>query len=172
MTRWKSLLCAAIAAIAAAVGVSYMVFPAQGGAAELSVTQTPNTPRTTDEKPDGNLHRVREHPMRQGRIASPFLPEHPTRADVKKAMASSKQTPPQKNTVPPEPTAPQEIRLVGVVSAGTGRRAIVAVGKKQMLLAVGEEKDGVTLVSLAEKEAVVSTAAGERTLALASGLSR
>ena len=172
MTRLKMLLCAAVVAIGAAVGVSYVIFPAQGGAAELTVTQMPNASRTADETQDGNLHQVREHLMRQGRIASPFLPEHPTRDDVKKAVAPNKQTPQQKNAPSPEPTAPQEVRLVGVVSAETGRRAIVAVGKKQLLLAVGEKKDGVTLVSLTEKEAIVSTATGEHALALASGLSR
>lgn len=169
MTQSKPLLCAAAAAIGTAVGVSYLFFPAQGGAAELSVERPPRIARTAAETPPESLHQVREHREKQGRIASPFLPEHPARGDGKKA-APKLRTPPPKRTEAPEPNAPQEIRLVGVVSAETGRRAIVAVGTKQLLLAVGEEKSGITLDALTENEAIVSTAAGERKLALPSGL--
>ena len=175
MTRSEALFCAAAVAIGAAVGVSYMAFPAQGGAEELSVAEPPAAARSVRARPTESLHQVREQRERPGRIASPFLPEHPARGDGKPptpATPQTPQTPTTKRTERPGPEAPQEIRLVGVVSAETGRRAIVAVGKKQLLLRIGEEKDGVTLETLTETEATISTAAGERTLALPSGLSR
>ncbi len=172
MTRSEALFCAAAVAIGAAVGVSYMAFPAQGGAEELSVAEPPAAARSARARPTESLHQVREQRERPGRIASPFLPEHPTRGDGKPPTPATPQTPPTKRTERPGPDAPQEIRLVGVVSAETGRRAIVAVGKKQLLLRIGEEKDGVTLETLTETEATISTAAGERKLALPSGLSR
>ncbi len=60
----------------------------------------------------------------------------------------------------------EEIRLVGVISSENERRAILSVGKRQILLAPGEEKDGVTLGSLTENTATVSTAMGEWELSL------
>ncbi len=169
MTRPAALICAAVAAIGMAVWVSYQVFPARGDAGELTVSEMPGTAGGTEAKSSGKLHQVREYPPKQGRLASPFLPEHPTREDRKKTAEPKKQAPPTGRPAP-ETSAPQELRLVGVVSAETGRRAIVAVGKKQKLLAPGEENDGITLLSVTDMEAVVSTPTGERTLSLSSGL--
>ena len=67
------------------------------------------------------------------------------------------------------PARETEIRLVGVVSSEAGGRAILSVGKRQVSLAPGEEKDGVTLVSLTEKTATVLTPTGERELSLSAG---
>lgn len=162
---------AALAAIGTALGAGYTLYPAQGDAAKLSVTEAP---RKADAPASGNgenLHVVREHPMKEGKLVSPFLPEHPTReqARAEKAASVGRQKVREAQPTPP-PAREQEIRLVGVVSSGDERRAILSVGKRQILMAPGEEKDGVTLVSVTERAATVSTAAGERELSLSSGI--
>ena len=69
-----------------------------------------------------------------------------------------------------KPPAPQEIRLVGIISSESGSRAILAAGTRQIMLAPGEEKEGVVLLSLTKNEATVSTAAGTKVLPLSGGL--
>jgi hypothetical protein len=164
---------AALAAIGLALGAGYTLYPAQGDAAKLSVAEPPRTAATVDRSEE-KLHVVREHPMKEGQLVSPFLPEHPTREQVRaeKAASAQRQKMRESHPEPPPPQREMEIRLVGVASAGTERRAILAVGKRQILLAPGEEKGGVTLVSLTENSATVSTAAGMRELPLSLGITK
>ena len=173
MIRPTAAFCIAVfAAVGLALGTGYKLYPAQGDAAKLSVVEQPHTEVTdsaASEKTDKNLHVVREHPMREGRLVSPFLPEHPTREQARAAKTAPAQKPEPKETRRASPARETEIRLVGVVSSEAGRRAILAVGKRQVLMAPGEEKDGVTLVSLTEKTATVLTPTGERELSLSAG---
>ena len=165
---------AALAAIGLALGAGYTLYPAQGDAAKLSGSEPPRTGTAAAESSDEKLHVVREHPMKEGQLVSPFLPEHPTRDQVRAEKAASAQRQKMRESQPAVPPPPREmeIRLVGVASSGTERRAILSVGKRQILLAPGEEKGGVTLVSLTEKSATVSTAAGMRELSLELGITK
>lgn len=167
---------AAFAAVGLALGTGYKLYPAQGDAAKLSVVEHPRTEAAesvTIEKTDKNLHVVREHPMREGQLVSPFLPEHPTREQARAAKTALTQKPEPKETQQAAfPARETEIRLVGVVSSESGRRAILSVAKRHVLLAPGEEKDGVSLISLTEKTATVSTPTGERELSLSAGLGK
>ena len=173
MIRPTAAFCIAVfAAVGLALGTGYKLYPAQGDAAKLSVVEQPHTEVTdsaASEKTDKNLHVVREHPMREGRLVSPFLPEHPTREQARAAKTAPAQKPEPKETRRASPARETEIRLVGVVSSEAGGRAILSVGKRQVSLAPGEEKDGVTLVSLTEKTATVLTPTGERELSLSAG---
>ena len=173
MIRPTAAFCIAVfAAVGLALGTGYKLYPAQGDAAKLSVVEQPHTEVTepsTIEKAENNLHVVREHPMREGRLVSPFLPEHPTREQARAAKTAPAQKPEPKETRRASPARETEIRLVGVVSSEADGRAILSVGKRQVSLAPGEEKDGVTLVSLTEKTATVLTPTGERELSLSAG---
>lgn len=173
MIRPTTAFCVAVfAAVGLALGTGYKLYPAQGDAAKLSVVEQPHTEAAdsaASEKTDKNLHVVREHPMREGRLVSPFLPEHPTREQARAAKTAPVQKPEPKETRRASPARETEIRLVGVVSSEAGGRAILSVGKRQVSLAPGEEKDGVTLVSLTEKTATVLTPTGERELSLSAG---
>lgn len=174
MIRPTAAFCIAVfAAVALALGTGYKLYPAQGDAAKLSVVEQPRTESVdsaASEKTDKNLHVVREHPMREGKLVSPFLPEHPTREQARAAKAAPVQKPgPKETRQAASPARETEIRLVGVVSSEAGQRAILSVGKRQVSLAPGEEKDGVTLVSLTEKTATVLTPTGERELSLSAG---
>ena len=149
--------CAALVAVALGLGVSYAACPAR--TEELSIYAPSRAlSSATESKTQGELHTVREYPVTQGKLVSPFLPEHPTR-EQSRALASAASPKPgaELSRQPSSPLKEEEIRLVGVVSSGTGRRAILSVGKRQILLAPGEEKDGVTLGSLTENTAAVST---------------
>ena len=173
MIRPTAAFCAAVfAAVGLALGTGYKLYPVQGDAAKLSVVEQPHTEAVNSaasEKTDKNLHVVRAHPMREGRLVSPFLPEHPTREQARAAKMAPVQKPEPKETRRASPARETEIRLVGVVSSEAGGRAILSVGKRQVSLAPGEEKDGVTLVSLTEKTATVLTPTGERELSLSAG---
>ena len=174
MIRPTAAFCIAVfAAVGLALGTGYKLYPAQGDAAKLSFVEQPRTEyaeSAVPEKTDKNLHVVREHPMREGRLVSPFLPEHPTREQARAAKTAPAQKPEPKETrQAASPARESEIRLVGVVSSESGGRAILSVGKRQVSLAPGEEKDGVTLVSLTEKTATVLTPTGERELSLSAG---
>ena len=173
MIRPTAAFCIAVfAAVGLALGTGYKLYPAQGDAAKLSVVEQPHTEVTdsaASEKTDKNLHVVREHPMREGKLVSPFLPEHPTREQARAAKTAPAQKPEPKETRRASPARETEIRLVGVVSSEAGGRAILSVGKRQVSLAPGEEKDCVTLVSLTEKTATVLTPTGERELSLSAG---
>ena len=173
MIRPTAAFCIAVfAAVGLALGTGYKLYPVQGDAAKLSVVEQPHTEAVNSaasEKTDKNLHVVREHPMREGRLVSPFLPEHPTREQARAAKTAPAQKPEPKETRRASPARETEIRLVGVVSSEAGGRAILSVGKRQVSLAPGEEKDGVTLVSLTEKTATVLTPTGERELSLSAG---
>ena len=172
MIRPTAALClAALTSIGLAFDTGYALCPVQGEPAQLSIVEPP---RAADEKRETDLHIVREHPMQQGCLVSPFLPEHPTREQARAAKLPPTQTP-SKSAAPLQATLPAkepEMRLVGVVSSDAGRRAILFAEKRQILLAPGDEKDGVALISLTENAAVVSTPAGERTLFLSSGLAK
>ena len=160
----EAFLCAAAAVVALSAGVSYAVVP--DPAPGLSVTEPQQ--KTAEEATGGELHKVREYPQKQGAIVSPFLPEHPARDQSKAAPPAA--APPKLGAerrgrelpVPKE----TETQLVGIVSSETGRRAILSVGKRQVTLAVGEEKDDVTLVSLTEDTATISTPSGVRVLSM------
>ena len=173
MIRPTAAFCIAVfAAVGLAFGTGYKLYPVQGDAAKLSVVEQPHTEAVNSaasEKTDKNLHVVREHPMREGKLVSPFLPEHPTREQARAAKTAPAQKPEPKETRRASPARETEIRLVGVVSSEAGGRAILSVGKRQVSLAPGEEKDGVTLVSLTEKTATVLTPTGERELSLSAG---
>ena len=173
MIRPTAAFCIAVfAAVGLALGTGYKLYPAQGDAAKLSVVEQPHTEAVNSaasEKTDKNLHVVREHPMREGKLVSPFLPEHPTREQARAAKTAPAQKPEPKEMRRASPARETEIRLVGVVSSEAGGRAILSVGKRQVSLAPGEEKDGVTLVSLTEKTATVLTPTGERELSLSAG---
>jgi hypothetical protein len=96
------------------------------------------------------------------------LPEHPAREQSKAAppaAAASKFGAERRGRELPVPKE-TETQLVGIVSSETGRRAILSVGKRQVTLAVGEEKDDVTLVSLTEDTATISTPSGVRVLSM------
>jgi type IV secretory pathway VirB10-like protein len=161
---------AAFAAVGVAFGTGYTLYPMQDDVAKLVVVEQPHAAVESVERKDENLHVVREHPMKEGRLVSPFLPEHPTREQARAVKMASSQKPEPKGTrQAPPPAKETEIRLVGVASSEAGRRAILSVGKRQILLAPGEEKDGVTLVSLTEKTATVLTPMGERELCLSAG---
>ena len=174
MIRPTAVLCvAALAAVGLALGTGYALYPMQGDAAKLSVAEPPRTEMNRSERKDENLHVVREHPMKEGNLVSPFLPEHPTREQVKAEKSAPAQRPEPKGTrQATSPAKEPELRLVGVASSDAGRRAILAVGKRQILLAPGEEKDGVTLVSLTEDTATVATALGEHELSLSAGIAK
>ena len=171
MIRPTTAFCAAaFAAVGLALGTGYALYPMQGDAAKLAVVEQPHTAFEAIGRKDENLHVVREHPMKEGHLVSPFLPEHPTREQARAAKTAPTQKPdPKEPRQTPSPTKEPEVRLVGVASSEAGRRAILSVGKRQILLAPGEEKDGVTLVSLTEKTATVSTPMGERELSLSAG---
>ena len=131
----------------------------------------PQDRRDAEGTASEELHCVREYPEKQGRLVSPFLPEHPTREQSKPAPAVAtfpKPGPARAGRGSPVPQE-NEIRFVGTVSAETGRRAILSVGKRQIALAVGEEKDGLTLVSLTEESATIATSSGERILTMGAG---
>ena len=162
---------AALAAIGLALGAGYAFYPTQGAAAKLVVVESSPAAADIIEIKDENLHVVREHPMKEGRLVSPFLPEHPTREQARAEKTVPTQRPEPKGTRQASPPQKEtEIRLVGVASSESGRRAILSVGRRQILLAPGEEKEGVTLVSLTENTATVATAAGERELSLSAGI--
>lgn len=172
MIRPTAALClAAFASVGIAFDTSYALCPVKGEPVQLSIVEPP---RAADEKTENDLHIVREHPMKQGRLTSPFLPEHPTREQARAAKMASTQmsAPPAALRQPAFAAKESEIRLVGVVSSETERKAILSVGKQQILLSPGEEKGGVSLLSLTENTAVVLTTAGERTLSLSSGLAK
>lgn len=164
-----AFFCAAAVVVALSAGVSCAVVPDHEAA--LSVTEPPQQRGTTGNVTDRELHKVREYPQKKGRLVSPFLPEHPTREQAKAAAVAA--TPQKREGERPGRmvSAPKEkeIRLVGIVSSETGRRAILSVGKQQIILAAGEEKDNVTMVSLTEDSATVSTPSGERTLSMRAG---
>lgn len=171
MSRPTAALClAAVASVGIALDTGYALCPVQGEPAALSVAAPPPA---IEETAASDLHTVREHPMRQACLTSPFLPEHPTRAQARGVKPVPEQIPKPGETgrETPREKAP-ELRLVGIAASGGDRRAIVSVGGRQLLLAPGEEKNGVTLVSLTETAAVISTSAGERTLSLPSGLTK
>lgn len=175
MIRPTAAFCAAVfAAVGLALGTGYKLYPAQGDAAKLSVVEQPRTEAAESaapDKTDKNLHVVREHPMKEGRLVSPFLPEHPTREQARAAKTAPTQRPEPKGTRQASPPQKEtEIRLVGVASSESGRRAILSVGRRQILLAPGEEKEGVTLVSLTDNAATVSTPMGDRELILSGGI--
>ncbi len=162
---------AVFAAVGLALAMGYTFYPLQGDAAKLAVMEQPQTTGIIIERKDENLHVVREHPMKEGRLVSPFLPEHPTREQTRAEKTAPLQKQEPKGTrQAPAPAKEPEIRLVGVASSESGRRAILSVGKQQIVLAPGEEKDGLTLVSLTEKTATVSTPMGERELYLSAGI--
>lgn len=171
MIRPTAAFCIAVfAAVGLALGTGYAFYPVQSDVAKLSVVEPQREASSTAEKTENALHVVREHPMREGRLVSPFLPEHPTREQARAAKtAPAQKQEPRQTRQAASPTREPEIRLVGVASSETGRRAILSIGKHQVLLAPGEEKDGVTLVSLTEKTATVSTPVGERELSLSAG---
>ena len=160
---------AAAAAVALSAGVSYVVVPEP--VAELSVTAPQQQPKTTESATSEELHKVRVYPNKQGALASPFLPEHPVREQSKAAHTSAAAQKPGGDR--PGRTAPaaeeKEILLVGIVSSETGRRAILSVGKRQITLSAGEEKNDVMLVSLTEDAATVSTPSGVRVLSMGAG---
>ena len=173
MIRPTAAFCIAVfAAVGLALGTGYAFYPVQSDVAKLSVVKPPREASSTAEKTEKEnaLHVVREHPMREGQLVSPFLPEHPTREQARAAKTVLTQKPEPKETQQAAfPARETEIRLVGVVSSESGRRAILSVAKRHVLLAPGEEKDGVTLVSLTEKTATVLTPTGERELSLSAG---
>ncbi len=160
---------AAAAAVALSAGVSYAVVPEP--VAELSVTAPQQQPQTTESATSEELHKVRVYPNKQGALASPFLPEHPAREQSRAAhTAAASQKPGGDRTGRAAPAAEEkEILLVGIVSSETGRRAILSVGKRQITLSAGEEKNDVTLVSLTEDAATVSTPSGVRVLSMGAG---
>ncbi len=161
-----AFLGAAAAAVALSAGVSYAVVPEP--VAELSVTAPQQQPQTTESATSEELHKVRVYPNKQGALASPFLPEHPAREQSKAAppaAESPKLGAERRGRELPVPKE-TETQLVGIVSSETGRRAILSVGKRQVTLAVGEEKDDVTLVSLTEDTATISTPSGVRVLSM------
>ena len=164
-----AFLGAAAAAVALSAGVSYAVVPEP--VAELSVTAPQQQPKTTESATSEELHKVRVYPNKQGALASPFLPEHPAREQSKAAHTSAAAQKPGGDR--PGRAAPavekKEILLVGIVSSETGRRAILSVGKRQITLSAGEEKNDVTLVSLTEDAATVSTPSGVRVLSMGAG---
>ena len=173
MIRPTAAFCAAaLAAIGLALGAGYAFYPTQGAAAKLVVVESSPAAADIIERKDENLHVVREHPMKEGRLVSPFLPEHPTREQARAEKTVPTQRPEPKGTrqASSPPQKETEIRLVGVASSESGRRAILSVGRRQILLAPGEEKEGVTLVSLTDNAATVATAAGERELSLSAGI--
>ena len=172
MIRPTAAFCAAaLAAIGLALGAGYAFYPTQGAAAKLVVVESSPAAADIIERKDENLHVVREHPMKEGRLVSPFLPEHPTREQARAEKTVPTQRPEPKGTRQASPPQKEtEIRLVGVASSESGRRAILSVGRRQILLAPGEEKEGVTLVSLTDNAATVATAAGERELSLSAGI--
>lgn len=152
--------------MALSAGVSYAVVP--DPVAEFSVTEPQQKTKADEDATGGELHKVREYPQKQGAIVSPFLPEHPAREQSKAApppAAAPKLGPDRRGRELPVPKE-TETQLVGIVSSETGRRAILSVGKRQITLAVGEEKDDVTLVSLTEDTATISTPAGVRVLSM------
>lgn len=166
-----AFFCAAAAVAALSAGVSYAVVPDR--AEELSVTRAPQNVGTTGKPSGEERERARTYPEKKGRLVSPFLPEHPTREQARAAKTAPAQKKDPKEALPaPAPAKGTELRLVGVVSSEAGRRAILSVGKRHILLAPGEEKDGVMLVSLTERTATVSTAAGERELSLSAGIAK
>ena len=170
MIRPTAAFCIAVfAAVGLALGTGYAFYPVQSDVAKLSVVEPQREASSTAEKTENALHVVREHPMREGKLVSPFLPEHPTREQARAAKTAPAQKPEPKETRRASPARESEIRLVGVVSSESGGRAILSVGKRQVSLAPGEEKDGVTLVSLTEKTATVLTPTGERELSLSAG---
>lgn len=171
MNRPTAALClAAFTSVGLALDMSYLFCPVQGEPAVLSVVEPPHAAEEKTGKDD--LHRVREHPARQGGLTSPFLPEHPTRPQARAAKPAPAQTPkPEMQRQTASPAKEPELRLVGVVSSESGRRAIFSVGARQILLAPGETKSGVTLLSLTENAAIVSTSAGERQLSISQPLS-
>ena len=175
-----AFLGAAAAAVALSAGVSYAVVPEP--VAELSVTAPQQQPKTTESATSEELHKVRVYPNKQGALASPFLPEHPAREQSKAAHTSAAAQKPggdrpgraapavEKKEIRAAPAAEKkEILLVGIVSSETGRRAILSVGKRQITLSAGEEKNDVTLVSLTEDAATVSTPSGVRVLSMGAG---
>lgn len=159
----------AAAAVALSAGVSYAVVPEP--VAELSVTAPQQQPKTAESATSEELHKVRVYPNKQGALASPFLPEHPVREQSKAVHTAATAQKPGGDR--PGRTAPaaeeKEILLVGIVSSETGRRAILSVGKRQITLSAGEEKNDVTLVSLTEDAATVSTPSGVRVLSMGTG---
>ena len=166
MIRPTAAFCgAAIAAVALGVGVGFTACPAQD--AGLSI-EKPAPAQQTENMTQGELHTVHEYPALQGSLVSPFLPEHPTR-EQSRAKTARRPTPKPEASRRPLPEKELEIRLVGVVSSDAGRRAILAVGKRQILLSPGDEAEGVTLVSLTEREATVATPTEERVLSLSRG---
>ena len=164
-----AFLGAAAAAVALSAGVSYAVVPEP--VAELSVTAPQQQPKTTESATSEELHKVRVYPNKQGALASPFLPEHPAREQSKVAHTSAAaQKPSGDRSGRAAPAAEEkEILFVGIVSSETGRRAILSVGKRQITLSAGEEKNDVTLVSLTEDAATVSTPSGVRVLSMGAG---
>ena len=164
-----AFLGAAAAAVALSAGVSYAVVPEP--VAELSVTAPQQQPKTTESATSEELHKVRVYPNKQGALASPFLPEHPAREQSKAAhTAAATQNQGGDRPGRAAPAAEEkEILLVGIVSSETGRRAILSVGKRQITLSAGEEKNDVTLVSLTEDAATVSTPSGVRVLSMGAG---
>ena len=174
MIRPTAAFCiAAFSAVGMALGTGYALYPLQSDVAKLSVVESPHTVSTAVEKADDALHVVREHPMKEGRLVSPFLPEHPTREQARAEKSVPTQKMELKVTQQTSISAKEtELRLVGVASSEAGRRAILSVGKRQILLAPGEEKDGVSLVSLTEKTATVLTPAGERELSMSTGVGK
>ena len=167
--------------------------PFLGGAAVVSVLLgvgvstagvTEPAPLTIIERPieraaasdaRGELPKVRSYPAREGRLASPFLPEHPTREQAKRQslppVTRDIKLPPGRHVEQPprHEKKPQAVRLVGIVSSADGRRAILSVGGRHVLLSEGEAKDGVTLLSLTDREATVSSEGGEMTLSVGAG---
>lgn len=160
---------AAAAAVALSAGVSYAVVPEP--VAELSVTAPQQQPKTTESATSEELHKVRVYPNKQGALTSPFLPEHPAREQSKAAHTSAAAQKPGGDRLGRAAPAAEkkEILLVGIVSSETGRRAILSVGKRQITLSAGEEKNDVTLVSLTEDAATVSTPSGVRVLSMGAG---
>ena len=145
-----AFLGAAAAAVALSAGVSYAVVPEP--VAELSVTAPQQQPKTTESATSEELHKVRVYPNKQGHTSA--AAQNPGGDRLGRAAPAAEK---------------KEILLVGIVSSETGRRAILSVGKRQITLSAGEEKNDVTLVSLTEDAATVSTPSGVRVLSMGTG---
>ena len=79
MIRPTTAFCAAaFAAVGVAFGTGYTLYPMQDDVAKLVVVEQPHAAVEIVERKDENLHVVREHPMKEGHLVSPFLPEHPS----------------------------------------------------------------------------------------------
>ncbi len=161
-----------VLSVCLAVWLSYSAFPSWD--AEFLISEMPQPGPAAGNPRHGELHVVREYPLTRGCLRSPFLFEHPTRDEIRDAKAAVAARRAQVSLEGPvlPPKKEPEIRLTGIASSDAGRRAFLYVGGRHIMLAPGEEKDGVTLISLTDREATVSAGSGERTLTLGLGLGK